>query len=132
MFFNPGAVVAVIVESELDAILLKQEVGNWCCIIALGTTSGKPDSVMDALLRRMEVVLISLDSDKPGARAAWVFWMNAYSNARRCPIIKGKDPTEAFKNGINLKHWIMTGLDLNEEKLERFCLMTVDGGLTDR
>ncbi|NLE23818.1 MAG: hypothetical protein GX625_00520 [Clostridiaceae bacterium] len=133
MAFNPEAAVAVIVESELDAILLQQEVGDWCCIVALGSACCKPDSDTHHMLKNMETILISLDADDAGAKAAWSFWGDTYGDkARRWPTIQGKDPSEAMLNGLNLRAWVLAGLDLDEDKLERLCIQTVEGNLSDR
>jgi hypothetical protein len=74
-----------------------------------------------------------MDSDEAGAKAAWQFWPETYGpKMKRWPCIKGKDPSEARKNGLNVREWIIAGLFGSEETFERFCIMTVDGGLSDQ
>ena len=124
---------AVIVESELDGLLLSQEAGDLCAIMALGSATNKANKESHELLRAMPVILISLDTDEAGAKAAWTFWPDTYGKAaRRWPCIKGKDPSEAKLNGLDLRNWIIAGLFETEEQFERFCIQTIDGGLSDR
>ena len=126
-----GAVV--IVESELDGLLLSQEAGDLCAVMALGSATSKTNKESHELLRAMPVILISLDTDEAGAKAAWKFWPDTYGKAaRRWPCIKGKDPSEAKLNGLDLRNWIIAGLFETEEQFERFCIQTIDGGLSDR
>jgi hypothetical protein len=90
---------------------------------------------------------VSLDSDVAGAKASWKWWLNHYQHARRWPCIKGKDPGEAYQNGLDIRAWTLAGLNMkdpvirpfpkewltkyNEEELERLAIMTVDAGLLD-
>jgi DNA primase len=122
----------VIVESELDGLLLSQDAGDICGIIALGTVKAKPDKQTHELLKTAPVILISLDTDNAGASASWKFWPDTYgAKAKRWPTIKGKDASEARLNGLDLRGWIIAGMFESEEKFERFCIQTLDGGLTD-
>ena len=106
---NAGAVV--VVESELDGLLLQQEAGDLAAVVALGSAQAKPDGRADALLRSAKTILIALDSDAAGAKAAWSFWPKQYGKKfKRWPCLKWKDPSEAWKNGLNLRQWIMAGL----------------------
>ena len=124
---------AVIVESELDALLLSQEVGDLVNVIALGSAQAKPDKNTDALLKAMPIILICLDTDEAGARASWKFWPETYGDkVKRWPTIHGKDASEARLNGLNIRDWIIAGMFGSEEKFERFCIQTVEGGLSDR
>lgn len=103
----PGGVAAcIVVESELDAILLHQEAGDMVTAVALGSASNRPDRATAAVLQQAEMVLVSLDADAAGARAAWGWWHEHYPRARRWPTINGKDPGEAHQNGLDLRAWI--------------------------
>lgn len=127
---NNGA--AVIVESELDAILLSQETGDLITTIAMGNATAKPDIETDAIFKTVPVILNCLDTDDAGAKAAWKFWPETYGDkVKRWPTIKGKDASEARLNGVDLRTWIIAGLFQNEVNYERFCIQTVDGGLSD-
>jgi DNA primase len=123
---------AVIVESELDGLLLSQEVGDLCAVVALGSAQAKPTTQLHALLCCVPLILISTDTDTAGARAAWTFWPKTYGKkAVRWPVIKGKDQSEAWLNGLDLRQWIIAGMFSTEGRHERFCIKTVDGGLSD-
>ena len=101
--------------------------------MALGSATSKTNKESHELLRAMPVILISIDTDEAGAKAAWTFWPDTYGKAaRRWPCIKGKDPSEAKLNGLDLRNWIIAGLFETEEQFERFCIQTIDGGLSDR
>lgn len=124
---------AVILESELDGILLNQESGDLAGVVSLGTATAKPDRITHDALAKMEVILIALDSDDAGARASWNFWPDTYGKrAKRWPIPQGKDPAEGRGNGLDLREWTIAGIFGTIERFERFCIQTVDGGLSDR
>ena len=101
--------VFILVESELDAILLHQKTGDLVTAIALGSSDTKPDKVLCEKLKRADKILVSLDSDEAGAKSS-TFWMANFPQAARWPIIKGKDPTEAYLNGLNLRKWVCAGI----------------------
>lgn len=122
----------VIVESELDGLLLNQEAGDLCGVIALGTATAKPDKQTNELLKNSALILIALDTDNAGIKASWKFWPETYgTKAKRWPCINGKDQSEARLNGLDLRTWIIAGMFGSEKKFERFCIQTIDGGLTD-
>jgi len=123
---------AVIVESELDALLLNQEAGDLSGVVAMGSAQAKPDRITHEALTTAAVILVSLDTDDAGARAAWAFWPATYGGkTKRWPSINGKDQSEARANGLDLRAWVIAGLFGTEERLERFSIMTVDGGVSD-
>jgi len=102
----------IIVESELDAILINQEAGDLVNTIALGALSMHPDTETHELIRRSRQTLLAFDSDEnlSGAKAAWERWSIHYPRALRCPVIGGKDPTDARKNGADIRLWIEAAL----------------------
>ena len=123
----------LLVESELDAWLLYQEAGDLAGVVALGSAQAKPDPATHEALKAAALVLVSLDTDDAGAKAAWAFWPATYGGkVKRWPCVKGKDPSDARMNGLDLKSWVASGIFGTFEKYERFCIMTTDGGLTDK
>ena len=102
----------VVVESELDAILIKQEAADLVSAIALGSAVIRPDAETFALLSSARTVLQSTDNDEAGSKEAWGWWKAHVPAAVRWPIPAGlgKDPTEAFINGFPLKEWVYSGL----------------------
>jgi hypothetical protein len=126
------AAAAVIVESELDGLLLNQEVGDLCAAVALGSAQAKSDTIIHKALMAANIILVALDTDEAGAKASWRFWVDTYGKkALRWPCLKGKDPSEAKLSGLDLRDWIIAGMFGNEEGFERFCIQTIDGGMTD-
>lgn len=104
---------AVIVESELDALLLSQEAGDLAGVVALGNAQAKPDRITHEALTRATVILVSLDTDTAGAKAAWGFWPATYGDkARRWPTPIGKDPSDAWGKGLDIGAWIQAGIDV--------------------
>jgi len=118
MILRNNGQVFVIVESELDALLLYQEIKDMAGVIALGSAQKRPDKLTDELLRATNLVLVALDNDEqredgknPGAKEAWGWWMNQFSQARRLPPICGKDPCEMWKAGVSLRDWVEIGIE---------------------
>lgn len=104
---------AVILESELDAILLSQESQRNLFIVALGSAQKKPDEALLVMLSFCPVVLVALDNDEAGAKAArW--WLENLQNSFRTlsPKKIGKDLTDAFINGLDLNEWLSISLEL--------------------
>ena len=100
----------LLVEAELDAMLASQCAGDFCCTLALGGASKKPDSTTHKLLLKAPLILFSLDFDDAGKRA-FRFWKETYSNLYAWPVPKEKGPCDAQKAGVDLKHWILTGIE---------------------
>ncbi len=113
--------VAVVVESELDAMLLYQEFGNMADplagVMALGNAQARPDSHAAGILRAADLILVALDSDdhrddgqNPGAKEAQ-WWLSHFPQARRLPPVDGKDPGEMWRNGVDLQQWVACGIN---------------------
>ncbi len=100
----------LVIESEMDALLVDQEVGGTVAIIGLGSATTKPDKRTHGLLTEAERILVSLDNDAAGAKSSWHWWVRAYPQARRWPVVGGKDHTDAWKAGLNLLDWVRAGL----------------------
>ncbi|MCK9390685.1 MAG: DNA polymerase [Syntrophales bacterium] len=106
----PGNIERImVVESELDALLIHQEAGDLIEVIAMGSSEVKPDSVLREKLAKAKVILVSLDNDEAGSKAS-LWWKEQFSNSLRWPVSKGKDHTEAYLNGENLRKWVMAGI----------------------
>ncbi|KAF0158821.1 MAG: P4 alpha zinc-binding domain-containing protein [Syntrophaceae bacterium] len=103
--------VFVIVESELDAFLCWQEAGDLTSAMAMGAAGMKPDISAHELLLKSEKILNGLDYDEAGARYAWKFWPETYGQKLiRWPVPIGKDPSDAWQRGLNIRAWIEAGL----------------------
>ena len=107
-----GCMAYTVVESELDAVMLHYAVklpGVTTGGIALGNSSRKPDAKTAALLRNASVILNALDYDKSGAdQGQW--WTENFPRTIRWPAPVGKDPGEAYEQGMDMAGWIKAGL----------------------
>jgi len=101
--------IYIIVESELDGVLLTQEVNDFCGVVALGSSSAKPDRDSTGILKDAAYIMVALDSDKAGTKA-WQWWKKEFPDCARWPVPKGKDPGEAWQAGVNLRDWVIAGL----------------------
>jgi len=98
----------VILESELDGLLVQQECSDIVGVVSLGSAALKPDSELHQRLMKSKMVLVSLDADTPGAKAA-IFWKQ-YPGYRRWLTVRGKDACEQKKAGVPVRAWIEAGL----------------------
>jgi DNA primase len=111
---EPGEVTAIIVESELDAILLAQELTRPVCIVALGSTNTKPYEELIEALSAFPVVLVALDNDPAGAKAARQ-WLSAIPASFRGITPGLKDFGDAFLAGIDLNEWLSVAIEIAAE-----------------
>ncbi|MBW2149254.1 MAG: hypothetical protein JRI22_19805 [Deltaproteobacteria bacterium] len=106
----------LVVESELDALLVNQEAGDLVGVVALGSAQVKPDNQTSEMLHRARIILVSLDNDESGAKTFWEWWVKNFPNTKRWPVIEGKDPSEAYQNGLDIRAWVLAGLPFIECK----------------
>ena len=99
---------AVVVESELDAVLLHALAGDLVRAVALGAARIKPDARTAAILKTASLILLALDNDDTGA-ASIPWWTENFPQARRWPVPQGKDPGDSYKAGVDLRAWIKAG-----------------------
>lgn len=145
--------VVIIVESDIDAWLIWQEAGDLVGVVALGSAVMRSDKTTHDLLMRAKIILLSLDADEAGARESQEWWKVHYPKAKRWPVPIGKDPSEAWKQGLNIREWIEAGIDyaqipfdietdnlfplewirqFDDEQLERLAIQTIEGRIPDR
>ena len=114
---NPTAKAFVVIEAELDAIMVAQEVADLNVgTMALGNNSAKPTEAAYGLLTAALHISVALDFDLKagstenagGGQMPW--WRNQFSQAEREPVPVGKDPGDAFKVGCNIREWVKMGL----------------------
>ncbi len=111
MTWNIDSKVLIIIESELDGLLLNQEAGDLVGVVALGSAASKPDKITRDALMHADLILVALDADEAGAKASWSFWPETYgTKVKRWPCIMGKDPSDAWKNGLNIRAWVIAGI----------------------
>jgi len=108
----------VVVEGELDALLIDQEAHDLVSTIAMGSASSKPKNSLIEWLNQAPLILVALDDDVAGRQAAWSWWLPYLPQAKRLPIVEGKDPGEAFQHGIDIRIWIKAGIELHTHEGE--------------
>ena len=98
---------ALIVESELDAVLCLQEASDlvWC--VALGGVSKPVDEETDGLLKKAPLIFWALDQDEAG-RKRYFAWRERYAQLRAWPADKAKSPGDMPRDRIYL--WLVKGL----------------------
>jgi len=99
---------AFIVEAELDAWLLYQEIHQAARVFAVGNSSARPDTAAHEYINSHGTVL-SLDTDQAGeAENTW--WTKQYPHVVVHPSEFGKDPGEAYEVGVDITAWAIDGL----------------------
>lgn len=126
-----------VVESELDAILLDGRAGDIVGVVAMGNDSAKPTERLYPVLQQALYIGVALDSDQPkynpekermdmpGVRSS-IWWLQQFNQAIRVPVVGGKDPGDAFRDGVDLRTWVLAALppyfhvkaDLEAEKAQ--------------
>lgn len=102
--------VAVILESEFDAILIQQFAADLCFCIATGGSTQPLDLYTDHLMRQALLLLICPDVDAAGAKFLQKIKEN-YKQSKLWPAPLGKSPGDALKDHkIDLRQWILQGL----------------------
>jgi hypothetical protein len=101
--------IYVVVESELDAYMIASQTGGVCGAVALGSNSAHPDAEAAKILRSAAVILNALDYDEAGAsQTQW--WVEHVPQSKRWPVPVGKDPGEAYQQGVDIREWVIAGL----------------------
>ena len=92
----------IVVEGELDALLLGQELTGLATVLTLGSASGRPDITLLSKFLGLSPWFVATDADSAGERAA-DHWP---ARARRVrPPSPFKDWTEAAQGGVILRRW---------------------------
>jgi hypothetical protein len=112
-FGSDDQLPVVIVEAEFDALLIQQEAGDLCSVLALGGAKKKPDLDTNQRLHRCPLLLYALDFDDAG-KEQFLFWRKTYSHLRAWPTSIEKSPADAFKEGVSIRQWIIDGISQYE------------------
>lgn len=110
--YGQGRDLAIVVETELDAMLLAERVGDLALCLATGSAQRKPDAAAALLLKSAKLVPNALDSDDAGAKAAWSWWDKHVPGVKRWPVPKrlGKDPGDLARAGVDVRQWVLAGV----------------------
>jgi len=109
MCISSGQRAAVVIEAELDAMAVAAAAGDLAAVVALGSSSTRPDQSCWPVLQNALRILVAMDFDQAGAKA-WHWWQEQFPAARRWPVPAGKDPGDAVAVGVDLRAWIDAGL----------------------
>jgi len=102
----------VIVEGEFDALLLGQELDGLSSVVTLGSASDRPKpTVLNAMLKASPWIIAS-DADDAGERSA-ENWLALSDRSVRAspPKEHGKDWTDSYQNGLDLRAWWLQVLE---------------------
>ena len=110
---SAGVLPWQVVESELDALLLAQEAGHLVNVIGMGSASLRPDAATWTKLQAAPRVLVSLDFDEAGNKAACRWWEAHLQSGsyKLWPVPEGKDPCDAWRAGWTLTDWTQAALE---------------------
>ena len=102
---------AIMVESELDALALGQVAGDLVTAVAVGTARGAERAAWLIRLAVPSALLVALDADDAGDKAA-PYWLARLATARRWRPAPYKDPGELLqRDGADaLRAWVAAGL----------------------
>jgi hypothetical protein len=99
----------VVTEGEFDAMLLHQEAGDLVGVVTLGSASSRlPDAWVPHLLG-VQRLLVAYDTDFAGAKGA-AMWESVSPRAQRLVPLAGKDVTDFYLAGGDLRTWVQFAL----------------------
>lgn len=100
---------ALLVEGEIDALTVNQVAGDLVTAVALGSTDGARRLPWVAALAACHAVLVALDADGAGDKAA-SWWLDTLPNARRWRPWWA-DANQMHMDGVDLRDWLLPALD---------------------
>jgi hypothetical protein len=99
----------VITEGEFDAMLLHQGAGDLVGVVTLGSAAARlPDAWVPYLLG-VQRLLVAYDTDAAGAEGV-ARWESIASHAQRLVPLAGKDVTDFYLAGGDLRAWVQFAL----------------------
>lgn len=96
---------AIILESEIDALLIQQEASDLVYCVALGGSTKPLDSLTEQLLKKVKLLLFIPDFDEAGA-LAWCKWKKIFPCIQRILTPFEKSAGDYFISGGNLREWL--------------------------
>lgn len=96
---------ALVLESEIDALLIQQEAGDLVYCVALGGSTKLPNDQTEQLLRNTSMILFLPDFDQAGA-IAWSKWKKLFANMQRILTPCEKSAGDYYQNGGDLRKWL--------------------------
>ncbi|MCL7454085.1 MAG: CHC2 zinc finger domain-containing protein [Anaerolineae bacterium] len=109
-----GYDTVVVTEGEFDAMLLHQETGDLVGVVTLGSAAARlPDAWVPCLLG-VQRLLVAYDTDAAGAEGA-ARWESICPHAQRIVPLAGKDVTDFYLAGGDLRAWVQFALAADGE-----------------
>jgi DNA primase len=104
--------VAIVMESEFDAVVVQQEASDLCFCVSLGGAGAKRlDTVVHSLLREnSRLILIATDYDEAGLNEL-EWWVKIFPQAIHWPTPYSKSPGDAYINGLNIRLWVQCAIN---------------------
>jgi len=99
----------IVVATEIEALLLEQEAGDACSVIALKNAKEKPPKEAEKAIKDAPVILVVFP-EKGMDDAEVKKWQAAYPNARGIELPHGINILEAGRMKVDLRQWIMEAL----------------------
>lgn len=111
----PGAQAApvVCVPDELQALLLEQEVGDCCSVVALASPKETPGKEAAEALKAAQAFLVVLPAGwaaDPALKKAWEGWKGAHAAAEPLELEHGRTLFEARRKGSDIRGWVLEHL----------------------
>jgi DNA primase len=120
---DPSALAYLVVESDFDDLLIHWLARDLVCPVALTSCSIRPDADTSPIFSGAVCILNALDYDprispktgkyeNPGGQNA-LWWQKHFPHSERWPVPIGKDPGDAWKEGLDIRKWIIDGLPIS-------------------
>ena len=97
----------VVLEAEIDALAVFVGLGGACIAVGLGSAANRPTVESEPWLRSASRILVALDRDEAGAKAA-AWWLASYRAALRWGAAGAKSPGDMPRDALRL--WYAAGL----------------------
>lgn len=101
--------VALVLESEFDGLLIQQEAADLVHCVALGGSTKPIDAETESILKKTAHILFVPDYDSAGA-VAWVKWKKKFCNIHRILTPHGKSVGDYFQAGGDLRKWLQEAI----------------------
>lgn len=108
---------AMLCEGPFDALAVQQAAGDLVGAAACGTSGARRGRWLTKLAQCSEV-LVSLDADEPGDKAA-AWWLEIVNGSKRWRPYYA-DPAQMLQDGADVRGWVLAGLGRSEPQALAF------------
>lgn len=109
IFGNSSLSCAIVLESEIDALLIQQEASDFTYCVALSGSTKPLDAETENILKRTTHILFVPDFDSAGANA-WIKWKKKFCNIHCIVTPYGKSVGDYFQEGGDLRKWLQEAI----------------------